>query len=120
MIEPKFDDMTNDELKQVLNSFIINLGNLTIGYRPDHNYSPYALKIMEDMYPSIFIQFMNEAKRRNLTGTPLTDIKDGAWIYMIEGLYTMRRNEHKSCLSDGSKRIIPEVSFYGEPTVLYL
>lgn len=44
MIEPKFDDMTNDELKQVLNSFIINLGNLTIGYRPDHNYSPYAPK----------------------------------------------------------------------------
>ena len=39
---------------------------------------------MEDMYPSIFIQFMNEAKRRNLIGTPLTNIKDGAWIYMVD------------------------------------
>lgn len=121
MINPAFKEMDDFEIRQVLNSFIIHNGQLVIGYRPDHNYSSYAPKIIEDMYPSIFLLYRNEAEKRGIMPSEIRTIKDGSWINMIEGVYAAYQRDDHIVINFGEDRDIRiDHIVDGVPQVLYL
>lgn len=102
-MNPKFSDITDQELRQVLNSFTIHHGELSKCYRPDHDYSDSAPVITKDMYPSIFQAYREEAKRRNIVATPIFALTSDIILKMVEGDYQLSRD------SDGKLRL-----YYGD------